>query len=199
VLVSDHAAELASAAWLAAGWWSRPLPDELEVWERSWPEAREAAVAVGLEPHLVEALEAALEASDGDQLLAEYERLFVGPGRVPCQPYEALWRDDQPRRERGRLMGKASMEIAALYGELELVVSSDAHELPDHIAIEWEALAYAFESGATEIAASLLERHLAVWLPAFCSAVEAETEGPFYRALAALTPQWASALVASTG
>jgi TorA maturation chaperone TorD len=198
VTTSDHAAELVSAAWLAARWWSRPLPEELELWERSWADARDAAAAVGVEPDVVEALEAALDASDPDALLDEYERLFVGPGRVPCQPYEALWREDQPRRERGRLMGKASMDVLDLYRRLDLVLPADAHELPDHVAIEWEALSYAFETGSGDVASSLLEGHLAVWLPAFCAAVEAEAEEPFYRSLAALTPLWVTGLVAAS-
>jgi TorA maturation chaperone TorD len=198
VTTSDHAAELVSAAWLAARWWSRPLPDELELWDRSWADARDAAVAMGLDAGVVDALEAALEASDGAALLYEYERLFVGPGRVPCQPYEALWRDDQPRRERGRLMGKASMDVVDLYRRLDLVLPAEAHELPDHVAIEWEALSYAFEVGSGEVASSLLEGHLGVWLPAFCAAVGAEAEEPFYRHLAALTPLWLTGLATAT-
>ncbi len=165
VTTSDHAAGLVSAAWLAARWWSRPLPDELEVWERSWPDARDAAVAIGREPDAVEALEVALEITNSDALLDEYERLFVGPGRAPCQPYEALWRDDQPRRERGRLMGKSSTEVVALYRSLDLVLPPEVHELPDHIAIEWEALSYAFEVGSREVASSLLEGHLGSGCP----------------------------------
>jgi TorA maturation chaperone TorD len=198
VTTSDHAAELVSAAWLAARWWSRPLPDELEVWGRSWADARDAALGIGLEPDVVEALEVTLDASDLVALLDEYERLFVGPGRVPCQPYEALWRDDQPRRERGRLMGKASMDVLDLYRRLDLVLPAGAHELPDHVAIEWEALSYAFEIGSGDVASDLLEGHLAVWLPAFCAAVEAEAEEPFYRSLAALTPLWVTGLVAAS-
>jgi TorA maturation chaperone TorD len=196
--VSDHAAELASAAWLTARWWSRPVADVTGEWDQAWPDAPAAAVAVGLEPRIVVELEEAFRAADGDALLDEYERLFVGPGRVPCQPYEALWRGDQPRREQGMLMGKASTEVLAVYRSLDLVVSAEAHELPDHIAIEWEALSYAFEVGSDEAASSLLEKHLAVWIPTFCVAVAAETEQPFYRGLAALTPLWVSGLIAAS-
>ena len=194
VALSDRAAELASAARLPALWWSRPVTDVTDEWEQTWSDGRAAAAALALGPHVAE-LEEAFRAAGRDALLDEYERLFVGPGRVPCQPYEALWRHDQPRREQGMLMGKASEEVLAVYRQLDLGVSADAHELPDHIAIEWEALSYAFEVGSAEAAARLLEDHLAVWTPSFCAAVARETEQPFYRSLAALTPPWVSGLI----
>ena len=78
-----------------------------------------------------------------EELLDEYERLFVGPGRTPCPPYESLWLGGQPRLEQGRLMGAASVAVADLYRGLGLDVAAAAHELPDHVAIELEALAFA--------------------------------------------------------
>jgi TorA maturation chaperone TorD len=197
VSVSDRAAGLAPAARLAARWWSRPLDEEVDAWELSWTDARDAASALELEPDAVDELAAAVRSAGHEALLVEYERLFVGPGRVPCQPYESLWRTDGPRRERGMLMGKAATEVAALYRELGLHVSPEAHELPDHVAVEWEAVAYAFETGADELAVRVLEEHLALWMPPFCTAVATETELPFYRGLAALTPPWTSSLLAA--
>ncbi len=81
-----------------------------------------------------------------EELLDEYERLFVGPGRTPCPPYESLWLDGQPRLEQGRLMGAASVAVADLYRGLGLDVAAAAHELPDHVAIELEALAFALRA-----------------------------------------------------
>ena len=40
-------------------------------------------------------------------------------------------------------MGAASTAVADLYRQLRLDVAAGTHELPDHIAIELEALAYA--------------------------------------------------------
>jgi TorA maturation chaperone TorD len=196
-LPTDRGAELASAARLPGRWWSRPLADELTTWERTWPDAGDAAAGIELEPGLVWELADAVQAAEAEALLDEYERLFVGPGRAPCQPYESLWRDDAPRREQGMLMGRAAGDVAALYAELDLVVSPRAHELPDHVAVEWEAVAYAIETGADDVVRRLLAEHLAVWLPPFCAAVQAEAREPFYVALAALTPAWVSSLLAA--
>ena len=192
--VLDVAAGPAPAARLLAHWWSRPTGDEIESWASCWSGACEVAGLLGLGCDGVEALRSALVDSAGDELLGEYERLLNGPGRAPCPPYESLWREDGPKREQGRLMGPAAGGIARLYGEIGLRVRADAHELPDHLAIEWEALAFALEHDAAEVAASLVDEHLALWIPPFCEAVEAETVLPFYTALAALTAAWTAAL-----
>ena len=84
-------------------------------------------------------------------------------------------------------MAACAADVARIYGDLGLRVRPDARELPDHLVIEWEALAYALENGATEAADALLTGHLAAWMPPFCTAVEAETTEPFYAALARLT------------
>jgi len=185
------------AARLLAHWWSRPTPEEVDGWSGSWPDARRVAGSLGLDPLDVEELERAADSPAGS-LAEEYERLFVGPGRVPCSPYEALWREDGPRRERGSVMGTATQEVIRLYGELGLAVRHDAHELADHVAVEWEALAYALEAGSP-VAEPLLGDHLAVWLPAFCARVEQEAGHDFYRALARATPAFAEGLARSGG
>jgi TorA maturation chaperone TorD len=191
-LAEPLAAEIAAAR-LAARWWSRPLPEEIAVWADIAAVARETAAMLGVPLAQVDRLERALSATAVDALLEEYERLFVGPGQVPCPPYESLWRSDTPRREQGTLMGNAAESVVQLYRELDLAVRGDAYELPDHIVIEWEALAYAFETQA-QAAARLLDEHLAVWLPSFCDAVESNSELEFYRALASLSPCWLVAL-----
>lgn len=188
ISATDRAAGPAPAARLLAAWWSRPTAEEIGRWAASWPQASE------IEPDGVAAVEAAAHASEPEALLEEYERLLVGPGRVPCAPYESLWRDDVPRREQGRLMGDVAEDVARIYREIGLHVRADAHELPDHIAVEWEALAYALEQGADDAADELTRAHLAVWIGPFCTAVAAATQEPFYAALAEVTSAWTVAL-----
>ena len=167
--VLERAAGLGPAARLLAAWWSPPTEEELARWE------------------LPDELRVPLEETRPEALREEYERLFVGPGGAPCAPYESMWQTDGPRREQGRLMAACAADVARIYGDLGLRVRPDARELPDHVVIEWEALAYALENGAIEAADALLTGHLAVWMPPFCAAVEAETTEPFYAALARLT------------
>ncbi len=123
-------------------------------------------------------------------LAAEFERLFVGPGPVPCPPYESYWRDDAPFLLRRTLMGPCTVELVGLYSRLGLQVSPLAAELPDNVAVEFEALAVAVQEGRDDLVADLLHGHLAHWLPAFCAGVTRETLSPFYRALATDTAQW---------
>jgi len=185
----------AQAAALLSGWWSRPLAAELAAWDASWPAAAEVAEALGLDAAPLEELAACSSGVTEEELLDEYERLFVGPGRTPCPPYESLWRDGGPRLEQGRLMGAASTAVADLYRRLGLDVA--VHELPDHVAIELEALGVALRAegaAAEEVQAALLHEHLLSWLQALCAAVEREAQQPFYAALARVTTAWVERL-----
>ena len=186
------ASAAAQAATLLSRWWSRPVEVELAGWDASWPAAAETAEALGLDAGPVEEL-AACSGTLTEELLDEYERLFVGPGRTPCPPYESLWLGGQPRLEQGRLMGAASVAVADLYRGLGLDVAGAVHELPDHVAIELEALAFALRAegaAAEEARRALLHEHLLSWLPALCAAVEREARQPFYAVLARVTTAW---------
>ena len=172
--VVGGAAGLAPAARLLASWWSPPTADEIARWE------------------LPDELRAVFERTTPEALREEYERLFVGPGRTPCPPYESVWRAGQARRDQGRLMASCAADVARLYASLGIRVRAAAHELPDHLVIELEALAYALDRDDAGAAAALARDHLAAWVPAFCAAVAAETTEPFYAALAS----WTAALAA---
>lgn len=125
---------------------------------------------------------------DEADLVQEYERLFVGPGRVPCPPYESLWREDVPARLQGSLLGPCVPDLLACYEGLGVRPVEAAHELPDHIVAELEALALALSHPAYRpVAAALVHDHLARWLPTFCDAVVEHAEGAHYRQLAEST------------
>jgi len=182
---------MSTRAQLLAHWWSQPTAEERDWWAGAWEAADEA-----FDPELVHALRSAAESADEGELLEEYERLLVGPGRIPCPPYESLWREGQPRLEQGRLMAGAAAEAQDIYRDLGLSVRAAAHELPDHVAVEWEALAYAVERGADKQAEQLAHDHLVRWMPAFCAAVATETTAPFYETLTRLTLAATTALAA---
>lgn len=184
------------AATLLAHWWSRPTAQERRGWEQTWLPAAQAAEDLGCSAALVEQLCAAHLKADEQTLLDEYERLFVGPGRAPCPPYESIWSSEVGRREEGMLMGAAAEAVSDVYRDLGLAMRADAGELPDHLLVEWEALGYALEHDAPEAASELLHRHLGRWMRPFCTAAAARTGQPFYRALAELTMEWTDALTA---
>ncbi len=176
-----------AAASLLAHWWSRPVATEVGAWlsmagiEADVSRLLSANPAAGALPY---------RSSDVPALLAEYERLFVGPGQVPCPPYESFWRDDVPIDLWHSLMGPCTAGLRRLYRELGIDVDPAAGELPDHVAVEFEALAYALSRAGGDDVAKALAGHVSQWLPPLCRAVASEAQHPFYASLAALTPEW---------
>ena len=175
---------------LLAHWWSRPVAEEVSMW----------LDAVGVEADIrrrisgdAEDRAARLSFGLGEVLvlLDEHERLFIGPGHVPCPPYESFWREDVPVDLRRSLMGPCTADLRRLYGELEIEGTAETGELPDHIAVELEALAYALSFEETyPVARALFFDHVKQWLPGLCRAVAHEAEQAFYRDLGVVTLEW---------
>lgn len=177
----------AAAASLLAHWWSRPVAAEVDTWLRMAEMGAEVARRLsgnsgnGGRYH----------PGDVSALLDEYERLFVGPGQVPCPPYESFWRDDVPIDIWHSLMGPCTADLRRIYRELGIDLAPSAGELPDHVAVEFEALAYALsQTDSHDVAKTLVADHLGQWLPRLCRAVASEAGHPFYAGLAAVTPEW---------
>lgn len=128
--------------------------------------------------------------SDPEELEIEYNRLFVGPGHVPCPPYESVYRKDRPLMERGLVMGPSTIDVQGMYGEAGLQKSRDFKDLPDHIAVELEFMRYLCAKEAEEgpgrwrsIQARFLDRHIRPWYLEFTECVREHTAG-FYAVLA---------------
>lgn len=179
-------------AQMLGDWWTRPDAERLSLWGST---AYREQVATLWRENLgdasgesVERLLSAL-AVEQHQLAAEYERLFVGPAAISCPPYEAVWRTDRPKQEQGTVVGKSTEQVKQLYSELGLRLQPDQVELADHIAIELEALAYAWDSGADSSLADRLLRQFQGWLPPFCASVVVNCRLEFYRQLAEITKE----------
>jgi len=178
---------------LLSHFWSRPVTDEVASWVAARDLEAETDSRISSDPLREPVTMPGLE--EVPALLDEYERLFVGPGQVPCPPYESFWREDVPVDIRRTLMGPCTADLKRMYLELGLQVSSRSGELPDHIAIELEAMAYALSFDETgPVARQIFEEHLARWLPRLCRAVAHEAEQSFYRNLAVLTLDWLAAI-----
>jgi TorA maturation chaperone TorD len=177
---------------LLSHWWSRPVAEEVKTWVGAAGLEAEvrACLPVSAAPRLL-----APEDDEGAALLDEHERLFVGPGPVPCPPYESYWREDVPLDVRRSLMGPCTAELRQLYADLGLEMTRELGELPDHIAVELEALTYALSAEATyPQARAIFCDHLRRWLPRLCRAVGHETTSTFYRDLAEVTLEWSATL-----
>ena len=133
-------------------------------------------------------------------LSTEYMRLFIGPGHLPCPPYESVYRVDVPAHERGLVMGRATVDALRRYRQAGLDIVSNHKDLPDHIGTELEFMYFLClkEAGAweksngeqalewLEMQQGFLKEHMGKWIPAFCEAVEKASNVQFYRSLAAL-------------
>jgi TorA maturation chaperone TorD len=180
-------------AQLLADWWSDPLdgvpPGSADP---TGGMALAAGARLGVDEHRLIALAVA---ADAPGLVDEHERMFVGPGRTPCPPYESMWSDDAPP-DRGIMMATAAGAVLSLYRQAGLAMRPHPGELPDHLVVECEALAWCLERNREPtVARALLADHLVQWVPRFCDAVRVAANHPYYRELAEITPVWIAALL----
>jgi len=132
---------------------------------------------------------------DLSRLDLEYNRLFVGPGRLPCPPYESVHRRDRPEMELGLVLGPSTVEVKKAYADAGLAVGPDFRDLPDHIAVELEFMHFLctkeLESKGKEekwhqMQAEFVRSHLEPWAGTFAAKTMASTKSPFYRLAATL-------------
>lgn len=116
-------------------------------------------------------------------LETDYNRLFVGPGKLIAVPYESFYKSLCGEDGRGRLRGPAEREVVAVYGEHGYEMPDHFVEFADHIAIELEFLAMMASAEADAWAAGDEERACLVRQDA--DAFRCEHPGSFIARLAA--------------
>ena len=131
----------------------------------------------------------------------EYNRLFVGPGRLKCPPYESVHRKDRPEFELGLVLGPSTNDVKKQYQESGLDISKSFRDLPDHIAVELEFMYYLClnETKATdnyeadvwrERQRRFVHSHLSTWADTFANLVLPNTSSPLYRSGAKLLKEF---------
>ncbi|HSJ54178.1 MAG TPA: molecular chaperone TorD family protein, partial [Anaerolineae bacterium] len=132
------------------------------------------------------------------ELGAEYAALFLNASPKPVHPFESVYTSSDRL-----LMQQARDEVLAEYRQEGLARIGDFKEPEDHIAIELEFMAHlcqktaeALGAGDTGAAAGylqkqqrFLEKHLLVWVPAFCRDLAARATSDFYRGIGRLTEE----------
>jgi TorA maturation chaperone TorD len=130
-----------------------------------------------------------------EQLLFEFNRLFVGPGRLVAPPYESVYRSED-----GLVMGESTVAARSAYAESGLAMRNSLREPEDHIATELEfllelqnrALSRITEGSLSELVALMRTQrkfigdHLLLWIPAFCRRIEEGTRLEYFGALSRL-------------
>ncbi len=125
-----------------------------------------------------------------EELLWEYTRLFIGPHKLPCPPWESVYTSPA-----SLLMQEAYDQIGNLYSELGLVLNNP-NLMTDHLGVELNFLAVLGEKTTEDperkhyymgVAQILLNEHLRQWVPQFTLDMEKATDSSFYKALARTT------------
>lgn len=134
------------------------------------------------------------------QMEIEYNRLFVGPGKLLAPPYESFYRSRKSRNDRGTLRTEHERAVTAFYRRFGFTMPSQFVDLPDHIAIELDFLSQLAE---LEVAAHdrndsdevlhlmraqelFREEHTQQWIHNFVQAVHDGARLPIYSALATI-------------
>jgi len=125
-----------------------------------------------------------------EDLLWDYTRLFIGPYKLPCPPWESVYTS-----QKKLMMQDAADEVRNAYAGLGLALD-DTGVMPDHIGAELNFLALVYErasernakqSDYIRIGDAFLNDHLIIWAPQFTADMEMAAEAPLYKALAKTT------------
>lgn len=127
-----------------------------------------------------------------EELQVEYTRLFVNSyPKTPLPPYESVQLGE------GQVWGDSTEDAVVFYKKCGLAFSRGKNDLPDHVAAEFEFMAFLIQQALTATGENerqdlqgkqreFLQSHLLRWVPEFLRKVDGESRSVFYRHLAQL-------------
>ncbi|MDA8422150.1 MAG: molecular chaperone TorD family protein [Nitrospiraceae bacterium] len=165
----------------------KPSREALENWKRAL--AEDTSIFLADLKKAISGIDLNSE-EEVENLLSEHTRLFIGPYKLPCPPWESVY--TSPKR---LMMQDAADQVRALYEGAGLTINT-AEVMPDHIGAELNFIALLFQRmnsnadgkdvypGITE---KLLDEHLLKWIPDFTKDMEEAAETSFYKEVARAT------------
>lgn len=147
-------------------------------------------------PDFMSGLKESINGIDSDSeeqlsdLLWEYTRLFIGPYKLPCPPWESVYTS-----AKRSMMQEAYDEVEDFYREVGLKIGNP-NIMTDHIGAELNFLAVLHEKmdGDPEkspyymhLAKRFMDEHVTRWTPQFTADMEQAADSTFYKALAQVT------------
>jgi TorA maturation chaperone TorD len=125
--------------------------------------------------------------ADPEALAKEWTRLFVGPRRAPCRPWQDTWESDGPPR----LMGPKHASMEGFYRRAGLEPARVESEPADHAGLVlalFSALAARADAGEDVhgLLEELWEAHVASWMPRLAETLVAEARVQALKAVGAL-------------
>ncbi len=149
---------------------------------------------------------ASLKTADLEQvrldLAAEFANLFLSMGAHPIPPFESVYASGKRL-----LMQEARDQVLKLYRQAGLDRSPNWHEAEDHIAIEFEFMAFLCSQTLEQIGMGkmecvvdsleqqkeFLDQHLIAWVPKFTRDLEQAAGSAFYRGVSQITREYLTA------
>lgn len=125
-----------------------------------------------------------------EDLLWDYTKLFIGPYKLPCPPWESVYASPK------KLMMQESYDaVSGFYLQAGLSIG-DPNVLIDHVGAELSFLAVLYGKMESEpegsrrygeMAERFLAEHLKKWIPSFTMDMESAAVSRFYKTLARTT------------
>lgn len=125
-----------------------------------------------------------------EDLLWEYTRLFIGPYKLPCPPWESVYTS-----AKRLMMQEAYATVKDLHMEAGLTLNN-SDVMYDHVGAELNFAAVLIEnmedksencSCYEDIARRFFNKHLLLWIPQFTQDLETDSNALFYKTLAGVT------------
>lgn len=173
IFYQDPASEKGKAAfsWFAA-------KGNQEVWEFGQPRAKD----------VIELMQSAWSEKDvcAQAIHEEYNRLFIGPHRLPAPPWASVYTDPE-----AVIFGNATLGVRQWMRDNAVKLTLSDKEPEDHFGLILMMLSWGISHGVSvEALDELLEKHLLTWAFYFLQLFEKGAKHPLYKQaahLAALT------------
>jgi len=136
-----------------------------------------------------------LVANPDKKAMFDYNRLFVGPGKLLAPPYESSYRNPK-----SLVMQKETLDVRAFYSTVGLISLNQNSQPDDFLALELEfmgfllfnAMMYFYDDNDRSehfinLYTRFLEEHLGKWIYQHCEEILAQSTSDFCRGMALIT------------
>lgn len=149
--------------------------DAASAWEFGGSEAKDA----------ISLMSGAWSEQDGElqTIHEEYNRLFIGPYRLPAPPWASVYTDPE-----GVIFGNATLGVRKWMRENAVKLTLPEKEPEDHFGLMLMMFSWGITNGVSDVALDeLLEKHLLTWSPYFLELFEKGAKHSLYVGAARLT------------
>lgn len=152
------------------GWFASP--EAADAWEFGQPQAGQG----------IALMQSALTENQAQANHEEFNRLFVGPYRLPAPAWASVYTDPE-----GVIFGNATLGVRQWMRDNQVKMTLPNNEPEDHFGLMLMMLSWATTHDVSEEAICVfLQEHLLSWAPYFLKLFAASTQNPLYQGAAQL-------------